>query len=467
MIRFLIYAAEVAVVVAIAVWLANRPGVVSLDWQGWRIETSVGVLALTVFVLAVVSAAVYASWRWLRRRPREWSLRRRLNRQDAGLRALSDGLVAIAAGDPASARKHTRRAGSLLDHAPMTLLLEAQSAQIAGDEAAARTTFERMLENEDTEFLGLRGLITDALRENDDARALSYARRAHALKPRTPWVVDTLVSLHSRAGNWREAQQLVEEAQKSKRTSSALAGRQQAALLTERARAASVAGEAADAYAQARKAAELDTSLAPAATLVARLVAEDGRTRRARKMIERAWARSPHPELLAVYLDLLGPEAGPLDRYQAVETVVRSAPDHPESRLALARAALEAGLWGAARRQLESLETDRPTVEVFRLRARLADDDAEDTTTPAHWLAGAATAEADSAWVCGECGTVADDWSAVCGHCGAFATLGWSQPPRIHRTITEAPQPAPAQENAEAIVPGEGETRPSEAKPRA
>lgn len=463
MIRFLIYAAEVAVVVAVAVWLADRPGVVSLDWQGWRVETSVGILALSVFLLAVASAALYGTWRWLRRRPREWSLRRRLNRQDAGLRALSDGLVAIAAGDPATARKHTRRAGTLLDHAPMTLLLEAQSAQIAGDEAAARATFERMLENEETEFLGLRGLIADALRENDDARALSFARRAYALKPRTPWVVDTMVSLHSRAGNWREAQQLVEESQKSKRTPSALGRRQQAALLTERARAARAAGEVADAYAQARKANELDTGLAPAAALVARLVAEDGRARRARKVIERAWSRSPHPDLLSAYLEIQAPEAPALDRYQAIESVVRPLRDHPESRLALARAALDAGLWGEARRQLESLEVERPTVEVFRLRARLADEDAEDATTPAEWLSRAATAEADRAWVCGECGTVADDWSAVCGHCGSFATLEWSQPPRIHRTVVEASPVSPA---AETIVPEPGEDDASQAARR-
>ncbi|MDA0786237.1 MAG: hypothetical protein O3B37_08090, partial [Proteobacteria bacterium] len=99
MFRFLIYVVEVAIVVAIAVWLADRPGVVSLDWQGWRIETSVGIFALSVFLFAVAAAAIFATWRWLRRRPREWSMRRRLSRQEAGLRALSDGLVAIASGD--------------------------------------------------------------------------------------------------------------------------------------------------------------------------------------------------------------------------------------------------------------------------------------------------------------------------------------------------------------------------------
>ncbi len=407
--RIVVYIIEVAIVIAIAVWLADRPGTVLLEWQGYRVETSVGILALAFFLFAVVIAGLYATWRWFRRRPYEWSMRRQLKRQEAGLKALSDGLVAIAAGDADTARKQARRAGGLLDHTPMTLLLEAQAAQISGDEAAARQSFEKMLKSPETEFLGLRGLIVDALRENDDARALSYAHRAYALKPRTPWVLDTMISLHSRAGDWREAQRLVEESQKSRRAKGGTGNRQQAALLTERARAARAGGQLADAFAQARKA------------------------------LEKSWARTPHPALMAAYLDVAVEGKSPLERYKAVESITRPVRTHPESRLALADAALDAKLWGEARAQLEALQTERPTARVFQLRARLAEDDAEDSTTADEWLERAAAADADPQWVCHDCGTVADEWSAVCGNCGAFGTLAWNQPPRIHRAVMVPP----------------------------
>ena len=447
--RIAIYIIEVAVVVAIAVWLAERPGLVQIEWQGYRIETSVGILALAFFLFAVTVAALYTLWRWLRRRPGEWSLRRRLSRQDAGVQALSDGLVAIAAGDVDKARRQTRRAGSMLDHTPLTLLLEAQTAQIAGDDAAARRSFEKMLESPETEFLGLRGLIVDALRDNDDARALSYARCAYTLKPGTPWVLDTMISLHSRAGDWREAQRLVEESRKAKSDKAGAGKRQQAALLTERARASRAAGQLADAYAQARKANEMDGDLVPASELLARMVAEDGRARRARKVLERAWGRTPHPDLLKAYLDL-GDDA-PLARYKAVETLVKPARNHPESRLALAEAALDAKLWGEARQQLDALAESEPSVRVFQLRARLADEDSEDHSGSDTWLEKAAAADADPAWVCGECGTVADEWSAVCGNCGSFATLAWNRPPRLHRAVVGPATPEPA-------APDSGET---------
>ena len=50
-------------VVGAAVFLADRPGRVDIVWQGWQIETSVGVLvAAAVFAALVVWLLVSALW---------------------------------------------------------------------------------------------------------------------------------------------------------------------------------------------------------------------------------------------------------------------------------------------------------------------------------------------------------------------------------------------------------------------
>ena len=436
--RALIFFIEVAVFVALAVWLADRPGAVSVDWQGWRIETSVGVLAVAVFVVVALVAALFAGWRWLRRRPREFMASRRHRREAAGYRALTDGLAAVAAGDATAARKLARRADSLLKSPPLTLLLSAQAAQLDSDEATARRCFEQMLERPETEFLGLRGLILLALRDGDDERALDYAQRAYPLQPSAPWLLDTLVSLHSKAGRWRAAQKLVEEAQRRKRLPAETGRRQQAALLTERARSALDRGALSDAFEQVRRAHDLDPTHPPTAELLARLVADDGRVRRARKVLERTWRVAPHPALVTAYLDIAG-DAEPLDRYRAITQLTKENRDHPESRFAVAEAAVAAKLWGEAKQQLEVLESSAPTARIFRLWARLVEAEAHDDVAARRWIDRAAEAEADKAWVCASCGTVADDWSAVCGHCGSFATLSWKQPPRVHRAVIAPP----------------------------
>jgi HemY protein len=436
--RAIFFIIEVTIVVAVAVWLANRPGVVSVDWQGWRVETSLGIVALVVLVLVVLAATLYVGWRWLRRAPSEIAASRRHRREATGYRALTDGLAAVAAGDASAARKLARRADSLLKAPPLTLLLSAQAAQLDGDEATARHCFEQMLERPETEFLGLRGLILQALRDGDDERALDYAQRAYPLQPSAPWLLDTLISLHSKAGQWRAAQKIVEEAQRRKRVPAEVGRRQQAALLTERAQSAMSRGSLSDAFEQIRRAHDLDPALPPAAELMARLVADDGRVRRARKVLEHAWRVAPHPALSAAYLDIVGDEAV-LDRYRAITKLTKENASHPESRFAIAEAAVAAKLWGEAKQQLEALETAAPTARVFRLWARLAEAETQDDGAARRWIDRAADAEADKAWVCASCGTVSDDWSAVCGHCGSFATLSWKQPPRVHRAAIAPP----------------------------
>src|SRR5690606_26575928 len=66
-------------------------------------------------------------------------------RRRKGFLALSRGMVAVAAGDAAEARRHAGRARKLLDETPLTLLLAAQAAQLDGEEGAATRYFEAML----------------------------------------------------------------------------------------------------------------------------------------------------------------------------------------------------------------------------------------------------------------------------------------------------------------------------------
>jgi HemY protein len=425
---------KIAIVVAVAVWVARHPGTVGIDWLGWRVEMSVGVALLTGLVIVAVVALGYASWRALRRSPRSFLHARQDRRRAAGYRALTEGLVAVAAGNPDEARRHARKADKLLDEPPLTLLLSAQAAQLSGDTAAAKRDFEAMLKRPETEFLGLRGLIVQALKEDDQAGALALTRRAYALRPATPWVLETLIDLHSKAGDWRETQKFLIEARHGNIVTSTEAAVQEAALLAERARTSAAAGREEEAYEQARRAHDLDPALAPATLLLARGVAAAGRVRRARKLVEAGWRAGPHPALAPLYLEIVG-AASALDRYTAIKNLVEEIPAHVESRVALAEAAAAAGLWGEARHQLDALaEADR-TARVWRLQADIAEADPADARDAPALRDTAAAAPPDPAWVCGECGTISDEWMGVCGNCGALAGLAWTSPRRMHRLV--------------------------------
>ena len=252
MLRGLLFWLKLAIILVIAYWLADWPGKVSIElpgyrldlvfdtfeWPSYRIDASVGILVLAVALVAVVVALVYRFWHFLLRAPHDLTQRARASRRRRGYQALTQGMVAVAAGEREEAARWARKADGLLDEPPLTMLLSAQAAQLTGDEAAARRYFTMMLDQEETEFLGLRGLLTQALREDDEAGALELVRRAHALRPRTPWVLESLFDLLERRGELEAAEGALKDALRAKALPKPEAERKRAVILLERALAA-------------------------------------------------------------------------------------------------------------------------------------------------------------------------------------------------------------------------------------
>jgi HemY protein len=430
MVRIALYIVQLAVLVAAAVWLAEHPGQVRLDFLGYRIESSAALLVVVVLAFAALAAVIYRFWRVIRRAPGEFALWRAERRRRKGYRALTQGMVAVAAGDAEEARRQAGKADVLLGDPPLTMLLSAQAAQLEGDDDAARRYFTAMLDNPETAFLGVRGLLNQATKAGDRVRALEFARRAHALKPDTPWVLSALFELQTRAGRWDEAMATLKQMARRHQATEAEARRRRAVLLLAQACAAEAEGRHEAALGLARDALGLMPDLVPAAALAARRFLKLGKVRRATRTIERAWPLAPHPELAASFGAIWADEPA-LDRFKAFERLVQLRPDHAESHIALAEAALEAQLWGAARNHLEQARLAEPSARVCRLLARLEEAEHGDLAAARRWLEDAAAAPPPPQWVCTECGAASAAWTPLCGHCAAFDGLRWQAPVRV------------------------------------
>ena len=442
----------VALILAGVLALGLLPGRVVMVWQGWRVDTSVAVLMLGVVIVAMAAAALFHLVRKIIGGPAAFLRARRERRRREGYRALTQGMVAVAAGDAEEAQKHARKADVLLAEPPLTLLLSAQAAQLSGDEHAAKKYFTAMLERAETEFLGLRGLLMQALRGGDEHTALRLVERAKAIRPRTPWVLSSLFELQARAGKWHEAEATLAEA--VKRKALALEHRfHRAALLHEKSRAAETDGASSEAMQHVAKAHSLDPGFAPAALRYAHLLRVGGRVRQAAKALEAAWRAAPHPHLADAYRALFGEEA-PLLRFKRMERLASANPEHRESHMAMASAALEARLWGEARRHLEAAgandgEHGALPPRLCRMMAELEEQQHRDHVAARAWLARAANATAaDHAYVCGNCGSDTAEWAPVCPTCRAFNSLAWREPGG-----TRSPGPKPLAASTSLMPP--------------
>jgi HemY protein len=433
--RTVVFLLLAAAAMALATWFADRPGSVTIVWQGWRADLSVGALALAAAALAVTAILLHRFWHLIFGAPVRYVRWRRERRRRQGYAALTRGLVAVAAGDPAEARRQARRADVLLEEPPLTMLLAAQTAQLVGDEEQARRHFEAMRRRPETEFLGLRGLIVQSLKRGDRDGALPLLRRARELQPDTAWVQSTAFDLEARRGDWLAAAETLRLAARSEAIAPALAHRHEAAVMLERARVALAAKREDDALALAERA----WKIAPDHPAVAELLAErylaGDRRRAAIRVIEQAWSRLPRRALARLYARASG-AATPVDALRAIERLAERAPTHPDAALALAEAALDAKLWGEARRYLQPRLATSPSTGVYRTMARIEEDERNDLAASRDWLLRASDAAPERGWICSACGHEHVAWQALCASCGAFDRLDWTPP---HRADASAP----------------------------
>lgn len=460
-----------ALIVTAAAWLADRPGDVAVEWLGYRVDTSVGVLGAGVLLLGALLAIVYLLWRGLVGAPGAWFGRRSESRRRRGYHALSLGMVAVAAGDADEAQRQARKAENLLDDPPLTMLLSAQAAQLTGDRHAAQRYFTVMLENPETAFLGVRGLLMQANREGNAPEALRLAEQAHQMRPTTPWVVQSLFDMQARAGQWMRAQETLQDALRSKVVEVERGRTLKAILLVERSRQAEARGNGAEATEFAREAFATEPARIPVAQRYGERLVAEGDHKKARKTLSRAWALRPHPDLAQLYLAAAG-STDPLKRVQALQELTAERPDDIESHIVLAREALEARLWGEARRHLVAAGGDNPPARICRLMADLEESEFGDGERVRLWLTRATAAPIDRHWRCQPCGMVTERWQSVCPNCGAFGTIDWRSPPpgysgilSIEESVTADDVKAIAAEKP-AILPTPAATAPAADTPK-
>lgn len=427
MIRALWFFLKLAALVAAAVWLANHPGHVTFVWQGYEVSTSVAVVMLALVLVIIVSIALYSLWRALVGVPGSLSLAHLSRRQRKGYVALTQGLMAVAAGDAGAARKLAYKAEHLLKEPTLTLLLQAQAAQLAGDDNGASRYYAQMLERPEMSFLGLRGLVTQAMGRGDDAQALTLVRRAQLLQPKADWVLISLMDLEARSGHWEQALEALVKAARSGAIAPDKARRQRCILLLGLAEHQASRSLFEDASTSARKAHELLPGFVPAALAYARYLLEIDRAKLAGKIIERVWRVNPHPELVDVYLKA-GGELNPLASVKRIERLASFNPDAIESRVMLAQAALKAQLWGIAKDQLGKAQAKAIDRRVFTLLAELSTQEAHDASTAHMWEMKAAEAPASAQWQCTVCSRAAESWAVRCRHCGTLGEIDWRQP---------------------------------------
>ncbi|MDT1060250.1 heme biosynthesis HemY N-terminal domain-containing protein [Paracoccus sp. CPCC 101403] len=349
------------------------------------------------------------------------------SRERKGYEALSEGMLAVASGEGRLAQDKAHKAAKFLKKPHLTDLLAAQAAEVAGDSRKAGEIYRRLLSDDRTRFVGIRGLMRQKLDEGDTATALKLAEKAYALKPRHTEVQDTLLQLQTRQGDWKGARGVLKDKRKQGQLPQDVHIRRDAVLALKEASEVLAEGNSISAREAAISANRASPDLIPAAVLAARSYIAQNDFRNATRVLQKTWSVRPHPSIAATYAEIV-PDETPAARLRRFEDLISKNPDNEESRLLRAELLLAAEDFPGARRALGDLAQKHPTVRSLSILAAVERGEGADDSVVRGILAKAMVSSRGPQWVCDKCHNVMSDWAPVCDSCGGFDTLTWREP---------------------------------------
>ncbi|OKL43929.1 heme biosynthesis protein HemY [Pseudovibrio exalbescens] len=425
MIRVLFFFAVVFVLALGGAWIADRPGIVTLDWEGYRIQASLLTTLVALGTLLAVTVVVWGLFRFIWKFPSITGRFMQRRRKDRGFDALSQGLMALGAGDAYTARKHGLQADKLLKgDEPAAKLLLAQAAQMFGDHAESRKRFEAMLEDPRAKAVGLHGLFIEAEQAQEPVAARHFAEEASSLVPGLKWAGKAVLGYQAVSGDWEAAIATLNRNYSGKLIDKKTYRRHKAVLLT--ARALELESENPDrARTLAVEAHGLATDLVPAALVASRLASRRGDIRKASKIIEATWKQAPHPDLADAYAHVR-PGDSVLDRLNRVKHLASLRAHSGEGAMAVAVAAMDAHEFDEARAQLKKVLRSEPTQRAFLLMADLEEMEYGDQGRVREWMSRAVRAPQDKMWVAD--GMISAHWAPVSPKTGRLDAYEWKQP---------------------------------------
>ena len=387
------------------------------------------------------------------------------NRERKGYQALSDGMLALASGEGHLAMYKANKAARFLDNPSLTNVLAAQAAELSGNRVKAEEIYKNLLQLPATHFVGVRGLLKQKLEDGNVDVALKLAERAFVIKPKHTEIQDTLLQLQTKTEDWEGARKTLRTKLKQGNMPRDLHKRRDAVLALSQARDVNNEEQSVEAREHAIEANSLSPDLVPAATMAARSYIKNGKPKYAARVIQKAWQAQPHPDLAAAFSEISAEET-PDQRLKRFATLRKIAPEHRETRLAMAELYLAAEEFGKARKEIEGLMENEPDARILTIMAAVERGQGGSDELVRGWLAKALGAQRGPQWTCEYCKTAHAQWTPVCENCEGFDTLAWTSPPMTNMSSSTGLEMLPLlvgqTENPDDMLPdvieSEGET---------
>ena len=200
--------------------------------------------------------------------------------------------------------------------------------------------------------------------------------------------------------------------------------RRQAVIETARAKLAEPT-EPPTALDHALAALKLQPDFVPASLIAARIYINRGDSRKAMSLLRRVWRATAHPDVATLFANAV-PGVSAVDRLKRIRELVDTPPQNRSGAIVLARAAIDAYEWQAARDALAAHADANPSQSVCMMMAEIEEGENGDQGKAREWVNRAVRAPRDPVWTAD--GITADEWEPLSPVTGRLDVFEWRVP---------------------------------------
>lgn len=366
--KIFIYSFIAILFVMAAVWLADHPGRIAVEWFSYRLSASINTFLILLVLFLIIKHFALIPFSW------PAAIRKKLDNRQSNTRQklLTQVFLSIAENDAEQGKKLLHRVQNAFEGN--------ESAQLVLDSLLypREETYQKMVRHPETRLAGLKGLIKIEKEKENYPQALEYAEQAFMLNKKLSWILTELLDLRLKADKPQKALEILELLKKQLSPDSYI--HYKASLLLK-------AGNAKEAF-----------KLAPFMPQAAVAYADSLKEKKEKEaVLQKSFKKHPSFEVYKAYEELMKDE-NPLVFLKKIEKMTDSQPKDKTSLAILADASLKARLWGQARHCLETYFSLYPeTAQTALMMAKLERLENKNEEAALEWEEKAARLEAKTA----------------------------------------------------------------------
>ncbi len=417
-------------------WLLDHNGTVEITWLGYQVQTDMlatillGVLfSIGLFLISYILARILAIkfpmlLKILFKRNYARGLEKIVLRHRQGFATISDLLLAIENNDKKSTEELAKKVGKLIKHSALNDFFAGKIFFENGQFEKAAEIFEKFGNNPNAKSLILKSKLELALKNNDEIKAIAYAKQILSSQKNNFEIVKRLFDLYKKRGFWQDAKNLIAE-YGSEKFREELQKRDIAVINSALALEHYQKKNFLLAIKHANIALKTEENFLPALEIRLKSLIKLGLGFKAAWEIKGLWKNNPHLILAEIY-DLINRKSSKKSRVKFIKKLAENNSKSPIGKLAVGIVAFRVGEYSSAKEALILSSLQEKNYRVYKVLAateKALGNNAEYKKN----LIKRDMFECDDHYRCSYCGHLSSKWSAKCNSCENYDSLEWNR----------------------------------------